>query len=74
MPKVPIFSVYYICQKLKSFKLYDSDNKKIMKHIMYNQSHYREVPRWGVSNGARHNWKCFFAYKIFEKKYVLKIS
>ena len=21
------------------------------------QSHYREVPRWGVSNGARRNWK-----------------
>ena len=31
-----------------------------------NQSHYREVPRWGVSNGARHNWKCFLAYKIFD--------
>ena len=30
------------------------------------QSHYREVPRWGVSNGARHNWKCFLAYKKFE--------
>ena len=29
----------------------------------YIQSHYREVPRWGVSNGARHNWKCFLAYK-----------
>ena len=29
--------------------------------IIYQQSHYREVPRWGVSNGARHNWKCFLA-------------
>ena len=29
----------------------------------FSQSHYREVPRWGVSNGARHNWKCFLAYK-----------
>ena len=26
-----------------------------------NQSHYREVLRWEVSNGARHNWKCFLA-------------
>ena len=29
----------------------------------YSQSHYREVLRWGVSNGARHNWKRFLAYK-----------
>ena len=35
------------------------------------QSHYREVPRWGVSNGARHNWKCFLAYKEF-KVFFLK--
>ena len=25
------------------------------------QSYYREVPQWGVSNGARHNWECFLA-------------
>ena len=30
------------------------------------QSQYREVPRWGVSNGARHNWKYFLAYKKFK--------
>ena len=30
------------------------------------QSHYREVPKWGVSNVARHNWKCFLAYKEFK--------
>ena len=30
------------------------------------QCHYREVPRWGVSNRARHNWNCFLAYKKFE--------
>ena len=30
-----------------------------------NQSHYREVPWWGVSNGARHNWKCFLANFFF---------
>ena len=29
----------------------------------WSQSHYRKVPRWGVSNGARHNWKCFLTYK-----------
>ena len=29
----------------------------------YYQSHYREVPN--VSNGGRHNWKCFLTYKIF---------
>ena len=37
------------------------------------QSHYREVPRWGVSNGARHNWKCFLAYKKFEVFFFLVI-
>ena len=31
------------------------------KKDTFGQSHYREVPRWGVSNGARHNWKCFLA-------------
>ena len=36
--------------------------------LWFRQSHYREVPRWGVSNGARHNWKCFLTYKMFEKK------
>ena len=30
------------------------------------QSHYREVARWGVYIGARHNWKCFLAYKILD--------
>ena len=43
----------------------------------YHQSHYREIPRWGVSNGTRHNWKCFLAYKRFEvfftKFYMLLI-
>ena len=29
------------------------------------QSHYRKVPRWGVSSRARRNWKCFLAYKDF---------
>ena len=29
------------------------------------QSHYREVPQWGVSIGARHSWKCFLAYEKF---------
>ena len=33
---------------------------------MDKQSHYREVPWWGVSNGVRHNWKCFLAYIKFE--------
>ena len=37
---------------------------KEMRHCI--QSHYREVPLWGVSNVARHNWKCFLAYKKFE--------
>ena len=32
----------------------------------YMQSHYREVPLWGVSNGARHNWNLFLAYKKIE--------
>ena len=22
--------------------------------------------RWGVTNGARHNWKCFLAYENFK--------
>ena len=37
----------------------------------YMQSHYREVPRWGVSSGARHNWKSFLSY--IEFKCFLKI-
>ena len=32
----------------------------------YTKSHYGEVPRWGVSNRARHNWKCFLAYFFFK--------
>ena len=35
---------------------------RICFYVRY-QSHYREVPRWCVSNGARLNWKCFLAYK-----------
>ena len=35
------------------------------------QSYYREVPRWGVSNGTRHNWKCFLAHK--KLKHIFKI-
>ena len=27
------------------------------------QSHYRKVPRQGVSNRTRNNWKCLLAYK-----------
>ena len=38
--------------------------------ICSSQSHYREV---SVSNGARHNSKCFLAYKIFEKSYFLNL-
>ena len=34
--------------------------------------HYRYVPRWGVSNEARHNWKYFLAYRIFEKNILRK--
>ena len=30
------------------------------------QSHYRDVPQWGVSNGARHNWKCYSVYENFD--------
>ena len=30
-------------------------------YSVYIQSHYKEVPRWGVSKRARHNWKCFFS-------------
>ena len=29
------------------------------KRNYHRQSHYRKVPRWGVSSGARRNWKCF---------------
>ena len=29
----------------------------------WSQSHCREVPRWAVFNGARHNWKCFLTNK-----------
>ena len=36
------------------------------------QSHYREVPQWGVSNGARHNQKCFLAYKKFKFFFFFK--
>ena len=43
----------------------------------FKQSHYREVLRWGVSNGARHNWKCFLASIFFlnflRKKYLLTL-
>ena len=35
------------------------------------QSHYREVPRWGVSNEARHNWKCFLAYEKFKVFFLI---
>ena len=43
-----------------------------LKNHAYKQSHYREVPRRGVSIRARHNWKCYLAYKkidFFQKKY-----
>ena len=40
------------------------DSVHASDHI-FRQSHYREVPWWGVSNGARHNWKCFLAYLRF---------
>ena len=36
-----------------------------VEFLYQNQSHYREVPGWGVSNGARHNWKCFLTYIFF---------
>ena len=53
----------------KSFQIYVSfKDHQTLPPI---QSHYREVPRWGVSNRARHNWKCFLAYfffQLFKKK------
>ena len=47
-----LFKIFFFASALCKIGLAISD-----------QSHYREVPRWGVSNGARHNWKCFLAYK-----------
>ena len=35
------------------------------------QSHYRQVPRWSVSIGVRHNWKCFLAYKNIFLNFIL---
>ena len=37
----------------------------------WSQSHYRKVPRWGVSIRARHDWKYFLAYKILKKSNFL---
>ena len=37
----------------------------LFKQAAWMQSHYREDPWWGVSNGARNNWKFFLAYKRF---------
>ena len=61
---------YYSSKKEKEKLLHYLLNLSFKKRIYLvafkhhsNQSHYREVPRWGVSNGARHNWKCFLAYK-----------
>ena len=36
------------------------------------QSHHREVPRRGVSNGTRLNWKCFLAYKFLNLLNLLR--
>ena len=45
---------------------------RVWKKVLLQQSHYREVPQWGVSNGARHNWKCFLAYiwKFFQNHHM----
>ena len=36
--------------------------------LCYTQSDYRQVPRWTLR--ARHNWKCFLAYKKLKKKSI----
>ena len=61
------------CGLLRIYELYKSKCVGLRSVVAVPncaQSHYREVPRWGVSNGARHNWKCFLAYKIFKKVFI----
>ena len=41
------------------------NDQSFIFHNRWKQSHYREVPQWGVSNGARHNWKRFLAWFFF---------
>ena len=56
-----------VCNTLDScpfkFVLLRRKKKVSERKIGGAQSHYRKVPRWGVSSRARHNWKCFLAYK-----------
>ena len=51
-----------------------AEEKHIHHSKWHNQSHYREVLQWGVSNGARHNWKCFLDYKKFKVCFLLLFS
>ena len=56
--------MYTTCSELAIFMYWTCNSMKNLL-LYYGQSHYREVLRWGVSNGARHNWKCLLAYKKF---------
>ena len=63
-----------LCHKNHCHLLWQKRKASVVKQTRpwHNQSHYRKVLRWGVSNGARHNWKCFLAYKKFNV--VFKVS
>ena len=58
---------WMIFKYLKKSLRFSLLSRKILLSLhTWEQSHYKEVPRWGVSNGARHNWKCFLAFKKFK--------
>ena len=62
LPKLTIYS-WNFKKRLQNMAMEQRSNKFYIFGALTEEP---KVMRWSVSNGARHNWKCFLDYKKFE--------